>query len=110
HRPACPGRSRDAAARCPCPGRSRQDRDPCRCALGGGCAGAHGALRRRARHSADQSVTLAARVAGTFAAIAPPETALIAVSGGPDSLALLDILHLEAATHGRALAVGHVDH
>lgn len=35
---------------------------------------------------------------------------LMAVSGGPDSLALLDLLHLGRAQHGRELIVGHVDH
>ncbi len=38
------------------------------------------------------------------------ELCLIAVSGGPDSLALLDVLHRGAALHGRPLVVGHVDH
>ncbi len=35
---------------------------------------------------------------------------LVAVSGGGDSLALLDLLHLARARHGCPLAVAHVDH
>ncbi|MBA2292932.1 MAG: tRNA lysidine(34) synthetase TilS [Gemmatimonadales bacterium] len=37
-------------------------------------------------------------------------TCLVAVSGGNDSIALLDLLHRGAAVHGRSLVVGHVDH
>ncbi len=39
-----------------------------------------------------------------------PGLALLAVSGGPDSLALLDLLHQLAPQLGLRLAVGHVDH
>jgi tRNA(Ile)-lysidine synthase len=39
-----------------------------------------------------------------------PGLALLAVSGGPDSLALLDLMHRLAPELGLRLAVGHVDH
>ena len=39
-----------------------------------------------------------------------PGGALVAVSGGPDSLALLDLLVNDRASHGLELTVGHVDH
>ncbi|MGH7645086.1 MAG: tRNA lysidine(34) synthetase TilS, partial [Gemmatimonadales bacterium] len=38
-----------------------------------------------------------------------PGTAIVAVSGGPDSVALLDLLH-EAALPGIGLVVAHADH
>lgn len=41
---------------------------------------------------------------------AEPGLALLAVSGGPDSVALLDLLSDVAPTLGVALAVAHVDH
>ncbi len=37
-------------------------------------------------------------------------SALVAVSGGPDSLALLDLLAQSRERHGLRLVVGHVDH
>ena len=39
-----------------------------------------------------------------------PGTALVAVSGGPDSMALLDLLQRSRQTHGWTLIVAHVDH
>lgn len=39
-----------------------------------------------------------------------PGTVLLAVSGGPDSVALLDLCHRAAEELGLALVVGHVDH
>lgn len=39
-----------------------------------------------------------------------PGCALVAVSGGPDSMALLDLLARSRAEHGLDLVVGHVDH
>src|ERR1041384_8716007 len=39
-----------------------------------------------------------------------PGTALVAVSGGADSVALLDLLHRVAAEHGLVLVVAHADH
>ena len=39
-----------------------------------------------------------------------PGTALVAVSGGADSVALLDLLHAVAAEHGLTLVVAHADH
>lgn len=41
---------------------------------------------------------------------AAPGRAILAVSGGPDSMALLDLMHSAAPELGLALAVGHVDH
>ncbi|MEP6591272.1 MAG: tRNA lysidine(34) synthetase TilS [Gemmatimonadota bacterium] len=55
--------------------------------------------------------SLVERVGGALHALAPEQaTCLVAVSGGPDSLALLDLLHRAAAIHQRPLVVGHVDH
>ncbi|HEY4322084.1 MAG TPA: tRNA lysidine(34) synthetase TilS [Gemmatimonadales bacterium] len=54
---------------------------------------------------------LPARVAQRLARlVGPSESCLLAVSGGPDSLALLDLVHRTTPLHGRRLAVGHVDH
>jgi tRNA(Ile)-lysidine synthase len=39
-----------------------------------------------------------------------PGTALVAVSGGPDSVALLDLMHALAPELGLALVVAHADH
>src|SRR5213593_70868 len=39
-----------------------------------------------------------------------PGPALVAVSGGPDSVALLDLLHASAPAHGLSLIVAHADH
>ena len=56
-------------------------------------------------------VSLTKRVADRFDRLVPAgATCLVAVSGGPDSLALLDLLHLGAELHLRALVIGHVDH
>jgi tRNA(Ile)-lysidine synthase len=56
-------------------------------------------------------MTLVEDVADRLAALTTPGSrCLVAVSGGPDSLALIDLLHAGAARHGRLLAVGHVDH
>jgi tRNA(Ile)-lysidine synthase len=46
-------------------------------------------------------------VAGLFR---EPGTAIVAVSGGPDSVALLDLLHAVAAERSLALVVAHADH
>lgn len=55
--------------------------------------------------------SLAARVAAAFDALTPAGArCLVAVSGGPDSLALLDLLVLTSDLHHRTLLVGHVDH
>lgn len=40
----------------------------------------------------------------------PPGRAIVAVSGGPDSAALLDLLARTAPDHGLELVVAHVDH
>ncbi|HET9065174.1 MAG TPA: tRNA lysidine(34) synthetase TilS [Gemmatimonadales bacterium] len=42
--------------------------------------------------------------------VAAESMVLVAVSGGPDSLALLDLLHRGTERHGRHLRVVHVDH
>lgn len=54
---------------------------------------------------------LVERVTARFAELVPAgSTAVVAVSGGPDSVALLDLLWLGAAAHRVTLVVGHVDH
>ena len=56
-------------------------------------------------------MTLADRVTAQVDMLTPTgATCLVAVSGGPDSLALLDLLQLTADRHRRPLVVGHVDH
>lgn len=56
-------------------------------------------------------MTLTERFRRHMAALAPePGCALVAVSGGPDSLALLDLLVATAGDHRLALVVAHVDH
>ena len=55
--------------------------------------------------------TLVERLAVRLDRLAPPDaTVLLAVSGGPDSLAMLDLLVRGSSIHGRRLVVGHVDH
>lgn len=56
-------------------------------------------------------MTLVERVARHFDALAPAGArCVVAVSGGPDSLALWDLLVLGQHIHGRELVIGHVDH
>lgn len=53
------------------------------------------------------------RFRAALAALAPPlepGIGLVAVSGGPDSLALLHLLHETRDSHPLELVVGHVDH
>lgn len=55
--------------------------------------------------------TLEQRAGGELARLAPPgAVCLVAVSGGPDSLALLELLHRSRDLHQHALVIGHVDH
>src|SRR3954454_23345417 len=56
-------------------------------------------------------MSLLERFAAHFAGLElPAERLLLAVSGGPDSVALLDLLVRCRAPHGLELVVGHVDH
>ncbi|HEX6645020.1 MAG TPA: tRNA lysidine(34) synthetase TilS [Gemmatimonadales bacterium] len=56
-------------------------------------------------------MTLAGRFRQHLSALAPPPgAAIVAVSGGPDSLALLDLLALTREDHALELVVGHADH
>ncbi|MGH7524167.1 MAG: tRNA lysidine(34) synthetase TilS [Gemmatimonadales bacterium] len=55
--------------------------------------------------------TLEQHAASELARLAPPGVAcLLAVSGGPDSLSLLEILHRSREVHQHRLIVAHVDH
>lgn len=45
-----------------------------------------------------------------LAMLNPGEQVLLAVSGGPDSVALLDVLHLLSSSHSIHLGVAHLDH
>jgi len=58
-------------------------------------------------HSLPARVLAHARDAGLFR---EPGEAIVAVSGGPDSVALLDVLYAIAAELGLSLVVAHVDH
>jgi tRNA(Ile)-lysidine synthase len=51
-----------------------------------------------------------ARAIGEGGLLRPGDRCLVAVSGGPDSVALLDLLGALAPRLGVALVVGHVDH
>ncbi|HJS48236.1 MAG TPA: ATP-binding protein, partial [Gemmatimonadales bacterium] len=56
---------------------------------------------------------LAARLLTALAAdptVRPGRRALVAVSGGPDSVALLDLLVSTRARHGLDLVAAHLDH
>lgn len=56
-------------------------------------------------------MTLVAEVADRLTALTEEgAVCLLAVSGGPDSLALLDLLHRGTPIHHRHLLVAHVDH
>lgn len=56
-------------------------------------------------------MTLADQLCATLASLRlPPGRALVAVSGGPDSVALLDLLVQTREVHGLDLVVGHLDH
>ncbi|MBL0180421.1 MAG: tRNA lysidine(34) synthetase TilS [Gemmatimonadetes bacterium] len=56
-------------------------------------------------------MNLVAEVADRLMALTEDgDRCLVAVSGGPDSMALLDLLHRGTALHRRILLVGHVDH
>jgi tRNA(Ile)-lysidine synthase len=46
----------------------------------------------------------------THGLVSPGARLLLAVSGGPDSLCLLDVMHALAGQHGLQLQVAHLDH
>lgn len=55
--------------------------------------------------------SLVERVASRLSRLAPADASvLVAVSGGPDSVALLDLLVKGRGIHGRTIVAGHVDH
>src|SRR5262245_14700589 len=56
-------------------------------------------------------MTLVARFATTIARLRlPPGRAIVAVSGGVDSMVLLELLARTRAEHGLELTVAHIDH
>src|SRR2546425_12642183 len=81
-----------------------------------GRAGAAGRARARSRpanHLYYSMTSLLSRLRHHLSRtrlLAEPGTAVLAVSGGADSVALLDLLHALAPELGLKLVVAHVDH
>src|SRR5712691_201586 len=89
----------------------RRDRDDGRCEIAQelvcGVRLGHTSRYMGTAHSLPARVLAHARDAGLFR---EPGEAIVAVSGGPDSVALLDVLNAIAAELGLSLVVAHVDH
>src|SRR3989441_2118954 len=76
-------------------------------------AGKARARSRAANHLYYRMTPLLSRLRGHLARtrlLGEPGIALVAVSGGADSVALLDLLHTLAPELGLSLIVAHVDH
>src|SRR5882672_12642736 len=89
----------------------RRDRDDGRCEIAEELVGEAG-LKHTSRYMST-AASLPARVLAHIhenRLFREPGEALVAVSGGADSVALLDVLHTLANELGLALVVAHVDH
>src|SRR5213595_1403061 len=76
-------------------------------------AGKARARSRAANHLYYRMTSLLSRLRNHLARtrlLGEPGIALLAVSGGPDSVALLDLLHTLAPDLGLSLVVAHADH